>query len=253
MYRGYNLKLSENMLKDPSDYQEGQKIFSGYQQLVQNTLDDFLKPSGAIDALKMQGNWFPQVQADIFISHSHKDEKLAISLAGWLYNEFGLKAFIDSCVWGHSSKLLKIIDKKFCYNDQTSSYIYEKRNLSTSHVHMMLSVALQKMIDSSECVFFLNTPNSITPDDVISGTSGITKSPWIYAEVAMTKLIQKKSKNIHRGISKVALAKSINECMGFEYEIGVEHLVDIGFQDLNKWHESRLNHEYKLDGLYVLK
>lgn len=47
----------------------------------------------------MQVSWFPQIKADVFISHSHSDEKLAIIFAGWLYNAFGLTAFIDSCVW----------------------------------------------------------------------------------------------------------------------------------------------------------
>lgn len=37
---------------------------------------------GYFDASKLQESWFPQVEADIFLSHSHKDEKLIISFAG---------------------------------------------------------------------------------------------------------------------------------------------------------------------------
>ena len=67
----------------------------------------------------MQANWFPQIKADIFISHSHKDEDLALALAGWLKVSFGLTAFIDSCVWGYANDLLKMIDYKYCYQKKT--------------------------------------------------------------------------------------------------------------------------------------
>jgi len=61
----------------------------------------------------MQDFWFPQINANIFISHSHNDEKKAITLAGWISETFHLKAFIDSCVWKCSNDLLKIIDNDF--------------------------------------------------------------------------------------------------------------------------------------------
>ena len=67
----------------------------------------------------MQANWFPQIKADIFISHSHKDKGLALALAGWLEETFGLTAFIDSCVWGYANKLLKMIDDEYCYQKKS--------------------------------------------------------------------------------------------------------------------------------------
>ena len=78
------------------------------------SVEKHIKENDKIDGTKMQENWFPKVDADIFISHSHKDENLAKGLAGWLYKEFGLEAFIDSCVWGYANDLLLEIDKKYC-------------------------------------------------------------------------------------------------------------------------------------------
>jgi hypothetical protein len=69
-----------------------------------------------------------------------------LSIAGWLYDNFEIVSFIDTCVCGYSGELLKIIDKEYCYDDDTGFYDYNMRNLSTSHVYMMLSVALSKMI-----------------------------------------------------------------------------------------------------------
>lgn len=53
---------------------------------------------------------------------------------------------------------------------------------------MIFSVALTQMIDNTECLFFQNTPNSITPNATINHT----ESPWIYFEIAMSRLIRKK-------------------------------------------------------------
>lgn len=56
----------------------------------------------------MQSYWFPKINADIFLSHSHKDEKLIIAFAGWLKDTFNLDVFIDSCIWGYSNDLQKL-------------------------------------------------------------------------------------------------------------------------------------------------
>lgn len=183
----------------------------------------------------MKANWFPQIKADIFISHSHKDWELALALAGWLRETFGLTAFIDSCVWGYANKLLKMIDDAYCYKTETNTYNYQKRNYSTSHVHMMLSVALTQMIDNTECLFFLNTPNSITPDTIINQT----ESPWIYSEIAMSKLIRKKSKEEHRNKSLLEFQRTFAEggSLKVRYDLPINHLTDIHAGCLKEWKE----------------
>ena len=179
MYRGFNLLLEKNYFKkDHFEYLQevGLDRLLCQKTTIEKIINSFIKDDASLDGSKMQANWFPQIKADIFISHSHKDEKLALALGGWLKETFGLTAFIDSCVWGYSNYLLKLIDDVYCRNINRNSYDYDKRNYSTSHVHMMLSVALTQMIDNTECLFFLNTPNSITPDTIINQT----ESPWIY-------------------------------------------------------------------------
>lgn len=53
---------------------------------------------------------------------------------------------------------------------------------------MMLSVALMKMIDKSESMFFYNTPSSFKQSSII--TNGSTYSPWIYHELQTSKIIR---------------------------------------------------------------
>jgi len=192
MHRGFQLKLSIDELI----YQEyqgllkhGLKRYDRQKAKTEESLKNFLHPtSGKIDGSKLQEDWFPNLQSDIFLSHSHRDKDLAIALSECLYQNFGLNVFIDSCIWGYSDDLLKIIDDKYCLNSDLRSYNYSKRNYSTSHVHMMLSTALTMMIDKCECIFFLNTPNSISSSNVLDRT----ESPWIYSELTISRLIGKK-------------------------------------------------------------
>lgn len=46
-----------------------------------------------ISGSKICDSWFPQIDADIFISDSHDDRKLAWALAGWIWRVKGLRAF----------------------------------------------------------------------------------------------------------------------------------------------------------------
>lgn len=255
MYIGFELNISDTSFQNY--YQYGKKIYDENKKTIELELNKFLLPNGSLDGSKMQENWFPRVKADIFISHSHADEKLAISLAGWLYEEFGLIAFIDSCIWGYSNDLLKSIDDEYCQNSNGETYNYQKRNFSTSHVHMMLSTALTMMIDKTECIFFLNTPNSITASEVISRT----KSPWIYSEIATTKMIRIKSLSSYRKqrvTESYSVGGTIEKALTVEYEVNTDHLIQITNEDFIWWklnwphkkpHLSDYSH-YALDELY---
>ena len=237
MYRGFNLLLEDNYFEqyDVERLQEiGSESISHQKAKIIEKISSFADEDGFLDGSKMQENWFPRIKADIFISHSHKDEAFAIALAGWLQETFGLTAFIDSCVWGYANELLKQIDDVYCLNGN-HSYSYEKRNYSTSHVHMMLSVALTQMIDNTECLFFLNTPNSITPNTIINQT----ESPWIYSEIATTHLIRRRHFSEYRLKRMVeSFSKGAKIPPPIKYVLPVDHLTDIDNRVLGYWKKS---------------
>ena len=237
MYRGFNLLLENNCFEQDlfECLQEvGFESFSAQRAKIVEKISSFADGDGYLDGTKMQENWFPKIKADIFISHSHKDEVLALALAGWLKKAFGLTAFIDSCVWGYSNELLKQIDDAYCLNGN-HSYSYKKRNYSTSHVHMMLSVALTQMIDNTECLFFLNTPNSLTPGTIINQT----ESPWIYSEIATTRLIERRHFSEYRLKRAVeSFSKGGKRISPVKYVLQVDHLTDIDNRVLSNWADS---------------
>lgn len=140
-----------------------------------------------LDGQKIIDEYFPNVKADIFISHSHKDVKKVKVFANLIYQRTGLKSFIDSEVWKYADSLLKNIDRNCKLKDDL--YDYNRRNVSTSYVYMMLNTALLSMIDRCECLFFLNTPNSFETVKEIKNSSF---SPWIYSELSMANVIEKK-------------------------------------------------------------
>lgn len=174
--------------------QKGDEIYKECKNKSQKLLSDFVKSNGVVDGTALQNHWFPIEKTDVFISHSHKDIDLAKGFAGWLYDKFGLTAFIDSCVWGYCDDLLKMIDDQYCKNDTSKTYNYNLRNYSTSHVHMMLSSALSEMIDNSECIVFMNTPNSISLQtelqNAAQNVSYTTMSPWIYHELSAAAMMR---------------------------------------------------------------
>ena len=109
-------------------------------------------------------------------------------------------------------------------------YSYEKGNGSTSHVHMMLSMALAKMIDRTECLFFVNTPSSILLSDTIGDTC--TLSPWIYAELQMTEIIRHKElKEYRQAVIPEKFAKEISN-LNVKYKVKLDHLESLNSQDL---------------------
>lgn len=216
----------------------GRRMFNNIKMEVQDGLNKYVNSNDdRIDGSKLQNDWFPTLDnIDIFISHSHNDEKLAIGLAGFLKSQFGLTLFVDSCVWGYANDLLKIIDDEYCLVNNNGTYDYEKRNYSTSHVHMMLSSALNSMIDKVECIMFLNTNNSnLGVNDSINNK---TASPWIYSEIMATKIIRQKNLKEYRpnGIIKEGM---YNEAKGLDlkiqYDISLDHFVEIDDDTLEKW------------------
>ncbi|PEE68081.1 toll/interleukin-1 receptor domain-containing protein [Bacillus thuringiensis] len=251
MFAGFKLTTTRDFSKWVGI---GKEQFEKQKVQVESDLKYFIGKDGELDGTKIQKNWFPSVDADIFLSHSHKDEDMALGLAGWLYSNLGVTVFIDSCIWGYSADLLREIDNAYCKNPD-GYYNYEKRNYSTSHVHTMLATALTHMIDKTEAIFFLNTPNSLSSTDVVDKTT----SPWIYHELVTANLIQKKLLNEYRKqlIIKAFEAAEQQE-LEIRYQVNTKDLYLLGESDLDKWEAgydyvcAKLNHKIVEDNFNAL-
>nr|WP_302660412.1 hypothetical protein [uncultured Clostridium sp.] len=266
MHTGFNFETKK---KFDCYFKSGEDLYLRTKKNIEEHLDAYIGENGEIDGSQLQEDWFPEIDADIFLSHSHKDKNLAIRFAGWLYEKFGLVTFIDSCVWGYSNTLLKNIDNKYCWNKKTQTYNYNTRNFSTSHVHMMLSTSLMKMINKSECIIFLNTSNSTTSTttkDILTDKAiQKTYSPWIYSEITGIDLIKKnplepKARNekfIKKEFSSVTEGKKYeNLTLTYNIDSELTKLYKLTDSLLDQWQEksTHLNNKNTdaLDDLYLL-
>lgn len=257
-------KLNNLLLDDFNEYKQiGQDYYEQIKTDLQSSLKSFIVEDGVIDGTRLQQNWFPiQNQFNVFLSHSHNDEMLAISLAGFLKEKLNLNTFIDSCLWGYSNDLLRKIDKKYCRYGDGVSFDYDKRNYSTSHVHMMLSIALSRMIDNCEAIFFLNSENSISLNEEIKKKR--TSSPWIYSELSIADMIEIQPISRYRGGTlhfEHGVYDLINESLTLHIQYDVDEVlkkfIPLSFQDLMQcskdWKRNKNFYENALDYIYLSK
>ncbi|CAI1661158.1 toll/interleukin-1 receptor domain-containing protein [Serratia fonticola] len=181
-------------------------------------LQDFLLGrENVLDAESIANECFPDVHADIFLSHSHRDEDDVIRLALSL-EKMGLKVFVDSCIWGWADEILKVIDKKFCYRKSSQTFDYDLRNRTTSNVYMILNSALQSMIARTELLLFLQTSNSVKIGEYVEDKTHLS-SPWIFSELMFAKLGQRTKR---RTVAKYAFESLATDSRGIELNKNID-------------------------------
>lgn len=230
----YNSTLNQYLTR-------GNEIYQKHEAEVQDCLSRYITEDGIINGSDLKEHWFSISEKDIFISHSHNDIHKVKAFSGWIYDTFGLEAFIDSCSWGYCDELLKKIDNKYCYNAKAKTYNYNLRNYTTSHVHMMLSTALSEMMDKTECIIFFNTPNSINMENELgkirSGKK--TLSPWIYHELSMTTLLRETTPDRKKAILE-HYAQREDDKPKISYDVSkfLEGLVTLTDDNLSLWKQN---------------
>lgn len=271
MFAGFNLTIDiesfNNMImSDGNSFASykilGEEILKDQKAKCTDKLEEYVK-NGIVDGTKLESDWFPEIKADIFISHSHDDKDLTSALAGWLYKKFGIKCFIDSHVWGYVDNLLEMINQEYSEKrpDSSGGYVYshKKCNIAASHVNMMLCMALQKMIDKTEAVFVINTESSIRRYEDIYETA--TFSPWIYSELVCTQIVRNKELSEYRKRKEIISFNEnyieINNSYQAAYKVSLDHLEHINTLKLSGWAQkwSDVNNKkgrYSLDELYKI-
>ena len=184
-----------------------------------------------IDAQKLQDGIFPVLNKyDVFVSHSHEDEELAIKFKKWIEKNLDMSCFLDKEIWGSGDKILKKIDK-LCWRPERKVYDYEERNLTTSYVHVMLCNALMQAMDNCRFAFFLNTPNSITAGSAWAEPK--THSPWLFYELSVLKYIRKESGSIMKSFPRgmESLREGVHNVMSYP-AVNLTKLPKLEFSDL---------------------
>lgn len=232
MYRGFKLNFDDNQLFSSDHLNFGTSIYNGYAENFVKKFQQIISTDKSIDGTGIQKAWFPNVKADIFISHSHKDTQLALQLAGWLKDALNVNSFVDSVVWQNADELIKYLSVKM-YGKEISLLTSAQRDIVSSHAHMMLASAITSMMDNCESTFFLNTPSSLS----FAGGITTTKSSWLYYEIGQSQFIRKKVPTRYQITRErfFALRESIEKAMDIEYEVSFSHFTEIGAGTLKTW------------------
>lgn len=236
MYMGFKLKISD---------EEAKNLLTErgllYQPIKATVRDDDMDRALCTDSANwIMDNWFKNYDADIFMSHSHGDEELAQKVSA-IFNEMGLRVFIDSDVWGCSDRMLRKIDNKHCgstfrKNGTIETYDYNRRNKTTSHVHILLAHALMRMIEQSECFIFLETGNS----SFHSTAKKIdTYSPWLFHELSFANAVKRQELSRERyfkseKVAMDAVSQEVYESFALKFSANAEKLRSVSLCNLCK-------------------
>lgn len=239
MYRGFQIKnttiINKNALALKYDATHKHFLNNIHSNFVDN-LEDFLIDRNIFNGETLMKSWFPSdIKFDIFISHSHRDETLVKAMAYKLKKDFGLRCFIDSCIWGYVEDLR---DNIINYNNQLQHPLSEEQ--ISQNIYIMLNSSLQQAMRNSECLFFLNTPNSILP---LNSNNATTYSPWLLSEISMFNNMVKEfpSRTTHLLESNFS---------AFEYKLDLSGLINLTADDLNNWVDNHDQNRNALDELY---
>ena len=276
MFSAFDLSISKKLFRGLKKYNNyGYNDINHYSKIGKKESAKFKKPNlnkyisrilddNSLKAADIEDSWFPNIEADVFISHSHMDEELATAFAGFLIEEMGLKVFVDSLAWGNIADLLEQVNSKYSdkRHNMTGGFLYdhEKCIKASQHVIIMLMMALNKMIDSTESVFFLNTAQSI---NAIAGNSiSETYSPWIYGELTCVNTIRRRQLCRKTILSEsVSLNSSLihqdsSPELVVSYPVDMKSLTKLEEDDVIKWMEKYREHKNSdvnsLDYLYEL-
>lgn len=165
-----------------------------FRQKMTSLITECAKKNGEVIKIyehrDLLNNWFPESGCHIFISHSHADKNIAISLANQLYRNFGIKSFIDSEFWGFVDDAILEINKEHSKITEGSDILeYSKSMKVASNFYLMLSNALTDGIYESDSFFFINTDNALPIEGNEDDSNDGTLSPWIYTELNYTSTV----------------------------------------------------------------
>lgn len=240
MLRGFNIvgisEVSFNDVKyeNPDKIHDvlhriGKEVGEKYKSTIVSAIEA-IERDGKIEISgnKVEGLCFPHLPFHVFISHSHKDERVAIELAGFLKDWCGIDAFVDSSAWNYRDEIIERIVKVAAGGRRLAADDYLNLYVSVaSHVDCMLNKALISMIDECECLFFLNTPNSIPSTKLGS----VTYSPWIYTELEASRVIRKRTSDRRPGLIKESFSADESPYL-ITYDVRLDHLTSVSPKDV---------------------
>ncbi len=200
---------------------------------VINHIKYYLTKDGTYSGDLIQKTLFPNINADVFISHSHNDALFAQKIASSINIITGKEVFCDEGLWGSADNFLQVLNNSCLYFDPNAKmhlYDHKKCCRNASIMYMLLSDALQKMIYKCKYFIFIATSESI-----YSLKNQTTLSPWIFFEL---KTINNILENESFFLDKQIKLGSESMAPTIELPIILDNLTKITNSDFNDFVQS---------------
>ena len=223
--------VCKEIISNQRYYEEGKKLLDSLKSEVTNSLFKAIDSTQSIiDAQDIENIWFPRIECNIFISHSHKDIESIISFVGWLYAKYGIVSFVDDGIWENYNDLrIKLFNKIFQDFEDDLMTQDEIEKIAYSNSLLILNSAIEKMIDSTECFLFIGTDNSLLTGDTH------TKSPWIYSEVLFSNMVRRKRLLCYRQHIEHGFSQKMCETVEVKFKCSFINFTEITRQDFLKF------------------
>lgn len=192
-----------------------------------------------LDAEKILDIVSPQGDFDVFISHYHENEKLALNVAAILKNQ-GYKPFVDSQFWLHFDSVAEELNAFHFHKDAKGNEVYDhsKTRMVQKHCDVMLLSALSNVMAKCKYLIFINPPENVLGIESYSkadAASPTTYSPWIYWELILAKILY----NNRRMPLKECRMSDTYSIPEIKYPLSIKDMVKLTVTDItsNKWSE----------------
>lgn len=79
MYKRYKLENNQDLVSLVKEYSNyGDEIIEANKRDIKKSLDEYINQQGYINMSDISKEWFPLVKCDIFLSHSHKEDRKSV-------------------------------------------------------------------------------------------------------------------------------------------------------------------------------
>lgn len=86
MFAGFNVVVNSKE-KFYSYYDSGLSIYNKHKRVITDSLENYINPDESLSEKDIENDWFPKIDAHVFLSHSHNDLKFEYHLlAGCIRN-----------------------------------------------------------------------------------------------------------------------------------------------------------------------
>lgn len=196
--KGYRIqkKIIEENKSVAENTDESEKTFDDEINILNYVKKENKDNIPLLESERIIEDWFPKKEhKQVFISHSHEDEKTAKKLSRYLKQEKGWDCFIDSEVWGSCYKLIHKIDDEYNrVSNKENTYTYQGCQKTTSDIYLMLTTAINKVINTCPIFIFIESESSVK--------DSITYSPWIMEELNTYLLLRSSCRCMSSNLTK---------------------------------------------------